>query len=277
MTIPFAAPLHDAPLAYIMSDPKLITLRGRPIAGGKHPLICTPLVGATAEAITGELGAVLPKRPDIIEWRADFFGAIADTGAVLEMARRIKAAVGDLPVIFTCRAAREGGQPIARDEREIGALLGALAADRCVDLVDFEMSNREEHVRRVRDVTREHGVGLILSYHNFKATPPAAELAATFRQAETLGGDVAKVAVMPQNLHDVLTLLEATLAASETLTIPVLSMSMGGYGSLSRIVGWTFGSVLTFAVGQSSSAPGQIPIEDLRTALGIAQRALRGG
>jgi 3-dehydroquinate dehydratase-1 len=129
----------------------------------------------------------------------------------------------------------------------------------------------------VRDVTREHGVGLILSYHNFKATPPAAELAATFRKAETLGGDVAKVAVMPQKLHDVLTLLEATLDASESLAIPVLTMSMGGYGSLSRMIGWTFGSVITFAVGQSSSAPGQIPIDDLRTALAISQRAVRGG
>lgn len=259
-----------------MPEPKLITLRGRPIAGGRHPLICTPLVGTTAEAIGGELGAVMPKQPDIIEWRVDYFHAIADTGAVLETARRIKAGAGEVPVIFTCRSVREGGQTTPCSDAEIVALLAAVAADRCVDLVDFEMSNRAEDVRQVREVSRTHGVGLILSYHNFQATPDAAQLAATFRQAEALGGDVAKVAVMPRGLHDVLTLLEATLQASESLAIPVMSMSMGAYGSLSRMIGWAFGSVITFAVGQSSSAPGQIPIEDLRTALAIAQRAVRG-
>jgi 3-dehydroquinate dehydratase-1 len=50
-------------------------------------------------------------------------------------------------------------------------------------------------------------------------------------------------------------------------------MSMGGYGSVSRMVGIVFGSALTFAVGKSSSAPGQIPIEELRTVLATVRRA----
>jgi 3-dehydroquinate dehydratase-1 len=40
--------------------------------------------------------------------------------------------------------------------------------------------------------------------------------------------------------------------------------------------GWVSGSAVTFAVGQSISAPGQIPIEDLATVLAIVRRAISG-
>lgn len=60
------------------------------------------------------------------------------------------------------------------------------------------------------------------------------------------------------------------------LRIPLISMSMGPYGAMTRLFGWTFGSALTFAVGASSSAPGQVPIEDLNTALAILQKSMGG-
>jgi 3-dehydroquinate dehydratase-1 len=43
-------------------------------------------------------------------------------------------------------------------------------------------------------------------------------------------------------------------------------MSMGEEGGITRIAGGLFGSDLTFALGKASSAPGQIPIADLRRA-----------
>jgi 3-dehydroquinate dehydratase-1 len=79
--------------------------------------------------------------------------------------------------------------------------------------------------------------------------------------------DVAKVAVMPQTLEDVLTLLSATLEAKSRLSIPLITMSMGKYGMVSRMIGGVFGTALTFAVGAQASAPGQVPIEELRTVL----------
>ena len=110
-------------------------------------------------------------------------------------------------------------------------------------------------------------MALILSYHNFQATPDAAALLATFAEAERCGADIAKVAVMPRSPEDVLTLMGATWRASETLGIPLIGMSMGPLGAVSRMASGVFGSALTFAVGESSSAPGQIPIEALRAVL----------
>ena len=72
---------------------------------------------------------------------------------------------------------------------------------------------------------------------------------------------------MPKNYGDVLVLLGATYKARvEILDIPIITMSMGGEGAITRIAGGLFGSDLTFAIGKASSAPGQIPIGEIRKA-----------
>ena len=251
-----------------------IEVRGRPIGGGKSPAICTPLVARRSDAILDELAAVLRKKPDLIEWRVDFFTGIAETPVVIDIARRIRAAAGETPILFTRRSAVEGGEPIALTEEDAVRLYEAVCESHCVDFVDFEMSNHLDHVHRVREVSRTQGVQMIASYHNFKETPPLDALLRRFAQVEELGADIGKVAVMPNSADDVLTLLSATLQSSRRLTIPLISMSMGGYGSLTRMFGWVFGSALTFAVGANSSAPGQVPIEDLDSVLAIMRKAI---
>jgi 3-dehydroquinate dehydratase-1 len=230
----------------------------------------------TVDGLAQETAAVAAKRPDLLEWRIDFIGAIADTAQALAAARAVRAAADGIPVLLTRRAAREGGQVIAIDEPQVLDLYDAIAAGGCVDLVDYEMENAPDDVARVRASTRERGLPLVLSFHDFERTPPADELLACFAKAQDLGANIAKVAVMPRSLHDVHALLGATLRASESLSIPVISMSMGGLGALTRLCGGVFGSALTFAVGSAPSAPGQIPIEDVRAAVAVLQRATSG-
>jgi len=257
-----------------MITPRPITLNGQPVAGGKFPLICTPLVGRTLEDILAELAVVLPKNPDMLEWRVDFFKQIGDAAAVIATAFAIKVAAKDTPLLFTRRATIEGGEAIALTETQVVALYQAVCASKCIDLIDYELANDVAHVAQVRDAARANGVQLVLSFHNFAGTPALETLAAKFLSAEHLGGDVAKVAVMPQDLDDVLTLLAATRAASQKLHIPLISMAMGPLGAVTRLLGGVFGSSLTFAVGATASAPGQIPIEDLQTVLAIIQKSM---
>src|SRR5258706_1363719 len=117
------------------------------------------------------------------------------------------------------------------------------------------MSNRPEDVKAVREAAHRSGVGLVCSYHNFEATPDMAALGAEFARAKALGGDVAKVSVMARSPDDVLTLLRASLRASKTLGMPLISISMGPHGALSRVMGFAFGSALTFGVAASASSP----------------------
>jgi 3-dehydroquinate dehydratase I len=255
---------------------KPISIRGKPAAGGRVPLICAPLVGASRDALLTEAAAVRAAAPDVVEWRVDFFQAIGEVAAVVDTARALRAALPGLPLLFTRRSAAEGGQRVAISEQAVADVYGAVCEADCVDLVDYEMSNEPASLALVREASRRRGIGLVSSYHNFQETPPAEVLGARFRRAQELGADVAKVAAMPKRPEDVLTLLTATLHASRTLDIALISMSMGALGATSRVIGFAFGSALSFGVAAQSSAPGQMPIAELRAAIEIARKAMHG-
>jgi 3-dehydroquinate dehydratase-1 len=259
-----------------LQQPRAIVLKGKPLAAGRLPAVCAPLVARTLDALREETAAVAAKQPDLLEWRIDFFTAIADTQQVLAAARVVREAARGIPILLTRRAAREGGQAITIGEVQVLGLYDAIAATGSVDLLDYEMENSPPDVARAREIARRHGLPLVLSFHDFQKTPPAAELLERFVRAQALGGDIGKVAVMPQSLQDVHALLGATLRASESLGIPVIGMAMGGLGAVSRLCGGMFGSALTFAVASAPSAPGQVPIEDVRATLQVLQRATSG-
>jgi len=256
---------------------KQILVGGKAIGRSGEPLICTPVVGRTRGAVLEELAALLPKAPDLIEWRVDFFEGFGDIAAVIDMAREIKVAAGDVPIIFACRTMGEGGSLSALNEADVLKMYVAACVSRCIDVIDYEMSNSPGNVAMLRGVSRENGVAMIMSYHNHEFTVGEEELSGMFLEAEALGADIAKVVVMPRTEEDVLALLSATLKARRACRIPLISMSMGGLGTVSRVFGWVFGSSVTFAFGKNTSAPAQMSIEDLRPVLASVQHAVLGG
>lgn len=253
-----------------------ITLRDRVIGADHEPLVCAPLVGRDEPTVRRELDTVLAKAPDLVEWRIDFFSAIDDTQRVINLGREIRARCGQVPIIFTRRSTREGGTPIMIDEDRVFELYTAVCRCGCIDLVDVELSSQPQHWQIGVALARETGVRLIGSFHDFERTPAKDELLAKFAAMQRGGADIAKVAVMPRDLRDVLTLLDATLEARQSLDLPLISMSMGGFGALSRLFGWMYGSTVSFAVGDKASAPGQVPIADLRAVVDVLRRALAG-
>src|SRR5699024_6850728 len=112
------------------------------------------------------------------------------------------------------------------------------------------------------------------SYHNFSETPTMGTMMKKMKLAEEFGADIAKLAVMPHTKEDVFELLEATREFDKMLEIPMVTMSMGELGALSRVMGWTYGSSITFGVGVYSSAPGQIPVKQLKLAIQHTQEIL---
>jgi 3-dehydroquinate dehydratase-1 len=259
-----------------MNQTKTIQVQGNPLGSGTLPIIITPLVGKSTASILDEVAAIVPKRPDLLEWRIDFFSDIGDAKAVVATALAIRQAAGGIPVLLTRRNVTEGGEAISIAEPAVVAMYIAACQARCVEVIDYELSNAPADLQRLREVSAANGITMIMSYHNFQMTPDAATLDSKFLAAERLGADVAKVAVMPKTVQDVLDLLAATDRARQAISLPLISMSMGGIGSLSRIMGWVYGSAATFAVGKSSSAPGQIAIEDLRMTLATVRKAVMG-
>jgi 3-dehydroquinate dehydratase-1 len=246
---------------------------GVPIANGRVPIVCVPLVARTSQAIDDEVVAVMAKSPDVLEWRVDHFEGIGDTQVVIAVARAVQDAARGTPLIVTRRSEREGGAATGLDDGQAIALYEAICAARCADFIDYELGNGGAKFARVRRAAREHRVGLIGSFHDFASTPSVSVLVEKFAQAKREGADVAKVAVMPHDPRDVLTLLAATWQARCALDMPLVSMAMGPLGVLSRIGGSLFGSSLTFAAGERASAPGQMQVDDLRQALDLFARA----
>ncbi len=121
----------------------LIHLHGQPLGDGTSPLICTPLVGMAREALLGELAIVVAKKPDLIEWRVDFFEGIGNTPMAIEIAGNLKQAAGEIPIIFTRRSMNEGGERINLDEDHVIKLYVAACASGCVDIIDYELRHPE--------------------------------------------------------------------------------------------------------------------------------------
>ena len=82
---------------------------------------------------------------------------------------------------------------------------------------------------------------------------------------EQAGASVAKIAVTPTNMDDVLSVLRVAHRAQAELAIPVIAISMGRMGAVTRLMGAEFGSCATFATGpQGASAPGQYSVAQVR-------------
>lgn len=242
-----------------------LTIRGRTL-GGPLPLICVPLAAGDRASLMDQANGAMAFQPDMIEWRADRFESISETEEVLSTLTALRAAIGNTPLIFTCRHILEGGfQEIPREHR-LELNLKVIASG-LVDIVDTELANGEAMVEAIRNACRKSGTRLILSYHNFDDTPGEVFILDRLAAARKMGGDIAKVAVMPKHHGDVLTLLSATYRArTEIPDIPLITVAMGAVGVVSRIAGGLFGSDLTFAVVSAPSAPGQTAVHDLRNA-----------
>jgi len=253
---------------------KPIVVRGRTLGQGEAPLVCVPLVGATVPAIRDEARTMAalalaedPDAPDLLEWRIDAFDGAADAAALSVAAVALREAAGGLPLLATLRAAREGGRDQGLDDAERAARVIALIDAGVADLADFETDADPAALRALRAACRGTGVPLVLSAHHFDRTPAVDDMVDAFARAADFGADVAKLAVMPQDARDAQALLAATAEADRRLSIPLVSMAMGEFGVASRIVGFRHGSRITWASAGAASAPGQLPLGQLRARL----------
>jgi 3-dehydroquinate dehydratase-1 len=200
--------------------------------------------------------------PDLLEWRADRFSG--DRAGLL---REIREKTG-LPLIFTLRLKTEGGFYEGDEKAREEAFLKALETD-LIQYADIEQAGAGELKKSVMAEAAARGVKIIMSSHNFEDTPSESEILRALRDMGEEGADIVKYAAMPRAAADVLALLSATAAyAASPDARPAITISMGRLGIMSRVNGGLFGSAATFAsIMGEVSAPGQIPIADLRRAM----------
>lgn len=245
----------------------MLTVKGIEIGSG-IPKICVPITGSTRQEVVEEGRKLKDKRIDLVEWRVDFFEEVEDVNEVLSVLEELKSII-DKPLIFTFRRKREGGQ------REISEMyylyLNRMVAEsKLVHIIDIELFT--ENVENIIDIVHQQNVYTIISNHDFIQTPSKMELCDRLIEVQKMGGDIAKIAVMPNSTTDVITLLDVTQEMSEKLDIPVVTMSMSTKGLISRLIGESTGSAITFGIVENASAPGQIPVEELYKVLEIIHK-----
>ena len=157
---------------------------------------------------------------------------------------------------------------------EYGRLVGALAEAEGVGLVDVECARpgADELIGAV------HAAGRLVvgSNHEVSLTPDTGTMVAVLRSQAELGADVCKLAVTARTPADTARLLEATALAHAELDRPIISMAMGPLGLVSRVMGQDFGSAAGFgSLGGRSSAPGQVPVDELVDVMGRLDRLRR--
>lgn len=242
--------------------------------GEDRPKICVPIVGTTKEEILKEAASFHSIPVDIAEWRVDWFNHVFDFSKVIETAKEMREILGEIPILFTFRTAKEGGEK-AIDEKKYASLNTQVAQSGYVDLIDVEAFTGDEIVEHMIEEAHSCGVKVIASNHDFHKTPSKDEIVNRLCKMQQLGADIPKIAVMPQSKKDVLTLLSATLEMMEEHNeTPVITMSMSGTGVVSRLIGESFGSALTFGAASKASAPGQIDVKELEQILEIIHKSL---
>ena len=242
--------------------------------GTGMPKICVPIAARTKEAVRKAAENIKETEAHVAEWRADWYDDVFDPEKMRETLGILRNILGEMPLLFTFRTAGEGGEREA-DEEEYLKLNLAAAKSGLIDLIDVELFTGDRVVKKVIETARENGVKTVVSSHDFNRTPPGEEIIARMRKMQDLGADIPKIAVMPRSRRDVLTLLAATEEmVSEYADRPVITMSMSGLGSITRLCGEVFGSAMTFGAAGQASAPGQMAVEDLAEGLRLIHKGM---
>lgn len=239
--------------------------------GNGIPKICLPIVGRTLNEITQQAKNIIANPVDIVEWRADWFEDYKDIDESNNAIDAIREIIKDIPLLYTIRTKNEGGEAdIGFDE--YSALLNKISANPDIDAADVEiLLSSSDNIQALIGTLKKNCV-VIASSHDFAKTPCRNEIIDRLKYMEKCGADVCKMAVMPNSPDDVLTLLSATNDAHTLINRPLITMSMGKWGLISRLSGELFGSSLTFGCVGNASAPGQIESDELNTVLQIIHK-----
>lgn len=234
--------------------------------------VCIPIVEKTKDSILECAEKIRLEKADIVELRADYYEDILDLKKTEDMLRDLKKTLGNIPILFTFRTLREGGIRNIELDKYLN-LNETIIKSKIIDAMDIEISVGEDKVKKLVDIAHKNKIKIVGSKHNFKETPSKEDIINDLIKIQELEVDIPKIAVMPNNKKDVLNLISATEEVTRKYADrPVITISMGKEGIISRFCGEFFGSALSFAALEKSSAPGQISVSELKEILSIIHR-----
>ncbi len=241
--------------------------------GTKKPKIALSIVSSKYIDIIEEAKSFRDVNVDIVEWRCDYFEDVSDYDKVEMVLNDLKGILENTLILFTFRTLKEGGNKDI-SKQKYKKLLKFVVSTKLVDLIDVEMFTGDDLVKDIIKFSNDNGVYVICSNHDFLETPPKEEIISRLIKMQDLGANISKIALMPNDMLDVLELLKATVIMNEKYKEAlIVTISMGNEGMCTRFLAEIFGSCITFASLNNSSAPGQMNVKDLEKILNIINKS----
>ncbi len=217
-----------------------------------RPLIVGTLTGDMS--VEDQIRTAKKADVDLIELRFDTFPLRAGIYMMQVLPKK-----SPKPVLLTWRTVKEGGNPryLADIEKTRRMEILNWMVPFC-RLLDVEI--RSPLLKELTALAHAKKCGVVHSVHDFKRLPGATQLNKWARTAVSLKGDFFKAAVMTKNSNEVRQFL--TWGTKCPHPRPAL-IAMGDEGVASRVIGYCFGSSLTFGHLGSEAAPGQLHVDEL--------------
>jgi len=193
--------------------------------------------------------AILAKKysADIIELRIDLFKNRNLIDIVKLSKKRTK-----LPIIATIRSKFEGGEFRGNELTRFSLFRQVLPY---VDFIDIELSSKI--IKNLINIARNKKI--IISYHNFKNTPPEKKLEQIISRASGYKPYIIKIATLVKRKSDLLRLFALLNNQSKKYSLAIIPM--GSKGQSGRILAPILGSALNYAFVKNTVSPGQISLK----------------
>lgn len=244
-----------------------------------RPKVAVPIVAEAPADIIAACEAIRELPCDMIEWRADHYLStienldewLEDKNAYLDIMKildDLEFIAAGKPIIFTIRSTGQGGKvQVSRPQLEnIYSLVvqSGLADFTDIELCDKDGAVREDWLRQQMDEIHKYGGKVILSHHETASMPEPGKIVETVKKMYALGADLCKFAAMANSREDAETLLKATAYLNQNWIGPLIMIAMGEEGKTARVAAGKYGSCITFAAGEASSAPGQPDVHTMK-------------
>ncbi len=218
------------------------------------PRVCVAVVGEDPANIVDRAESLVRDNP-FLEFRLDY---LANPAAGLPKLKHFLDLHPEATVIATCRRAVNGGKFKGSAAAQLEILTKAAAAG--FQLVDIELQSAEI-LKSGQLAALKDRVGVILSFHDFKATKRLEE---NFAEIKRYPADFYKVVSTATTLHDNVEMMKFVQAHSHQFEM--VGLCMGEQGIISRVLGVRAGTIFTFAAATrgEETAPGQVTAGELR-------------
>lgn len=214
---------------------------------------CLPIQASTVAAVQKAIKKA-SKYAEIIEIWLDYL----ETGNLSALKTLVRGS--PKPLLAVAKPFEEQGKFSGSESARIDFLITAAQAG--FRYIDVGIATPKHLIQKL--IKNRQKAQIIISYHNFKATPPLASLQKICLSAHRQGANLVKIATHINHFEDNLIIFQLLNWVHLKLKTPIIALGMGKKGKISRVFGPKLGSFLSYfpLSHLNSTAPGQLTIKE---------------